>query len=184
MRHLSRAVIPVLACLSLAGILSAAPPTASLGLGGTMLLRTAYNTGLPTFFGAKNECYQVVRFGPLVPGARYEVTLTYDAGDDRGYGHSWVDGSPYGTDYASFVGIGTGTGSRVIKDKREAFLFTVDRASTARYVYWVVRTAKPWDFRLALSAPTGVTRDTKDAWGYYYVNDFDVNRYAPFLLKR
>jgi hypothetical protein len=32
--------------------------------------------------------------------------------------------------------------------------------------------------------PAGLTRDSQDRWGYYYVTDFDFDRTSPFLLTR
>jgi len=142
-------------------------------------------TWMPTYLGGPDQLYAVFRLGPLAAGKRYEATLTFDAGTDIGYGMSWLDGDPKGKDFASFLGIGTGTGTREMKGKESKFLFTVDAKSTASFLYLVVRTSKPWDLAMALSDRlSGVTKDTQDKWGYYYVSDFDVDRYSPFLLTR
>jgi hypothetical protein len=72
-----------------------------------------------------------------------------------------------------------------MKGKESKFLFTVDANSTASFLYLVVRSSKPWELAMALSDRlSGVTRDSQDKWGYYFVSDFDVDRYAPFLLTR
>jgi hypothetical protein len=142
-------------------------------------------TGLAPAYGAPSDPKAVFRLGPLTPGRRYEVTLTYDAGSDIGFAHAWVDGNPFGTDSQSFVGIGSGTGSRPLPDKQEKFLFTVDPASTSRFLFLVIRsTGKPFPLKVSLSAPTGVTRQSQDRWGYSHVTEFDTDRMAPFRLVR
>jgi hypothetical protein len=73
----------------------------------------------------------VLRIAPLDPGRKYEATFSFDAGTDIGYAHAWIDGNPYEKDWASFVGIGTGTGSRELREKQEKFLFTADPKSTS-----------------------------------------------------
>jgi hypothetical protein len=75
--------------------------------------------GLPSSLGSAEDYRVVLRIAPLRPGMKYEATLTYDAGSDIGYSHAWVDGSPYEQDWASFVGIGTGTGTRELRGKQE-----------------------------------------------------------------
>ncbi|MGB4600472.1 MAG: hypothetical protein WBI04_10950 [Trichlorobacter sp.] len=37
--------------------------------------------------------------------------------------------------------------------------------------------------RISLQRSSGVTKDSQDRWGYYYVTDFDADRTASFLLK-
>jgi hypothetical protein len=113
------------------GAASAAPGYLEVPVNGSRLAETATGAGLPSFFGPSDYNHAVFRLGPFAPGKRYEVTLTFDAGTDIGYGMSWVDGDPWGRDYASFVGIGTGTGTREMKGKESKFLFTVDAKSTA-----------------------------------------------------
>ncbi len=146
---------------------------------------TVTGVGLPPAYGSPEQFYTVFRIFPLAPGKRYEATLTYDAGTDMGYAHNWQDGDPLSKDNVSFVGIGTGTGTRQMKDKEEKFLFTVDTKSTSNVLYVIVRSYKPWNIRFSVTDRlSGVTRDSQDRWGYYYVTDFDVNKTAPFLLKR
>ena len=140
---------------------------------------------MPGGFGGPNQLYAVFRLGPLAAGKAYAVTLTYDAGTDIGYGHSWVDGDPAGKDYASLVGIGSGTGTRELKGKEDKFLFTVDPKSTSNLLYLLVRTSQAWNLSVGLAdRPAGLTRDSQDRWGYYYVTDFDFDRTSPFLLTR
>jgi hypothetical protein len=140
---------------------------------------------MPGGFGGPNQLYAVFRLGPLAAGQAYAVTLTYDAGTDIGYGHSWVDGDPAGKDYASLVGIGTGTGTRELKGKEDKFLFTVDPKSTSNLLYLLVRSSQAWNLSVGLAGrPAGLTRDSQDRWGYYYVTDFDFDRTSPFLLTR
>ena len=143
-------------------------------------------TGLATAFGSPEEYYAVLRIAPLTPGVRYEATLTYDAGTDIGYSYSVVDGSPFGQDWASFVGIGTGTGTRELPGKQEKVLFTVDPQSTSNTLYLVLRTNKPFNCRYGVSDRlTGVNPNSQDRWGYYYVSDYDADdRVPPILLKR
>jgi hypothetical protein len=125
------------------------------------------------------------RQADTVAGRRYEATLTFDAGTDIGYGMSWIDGDPKNRDSVSFVGIGTGTGTRELKGKESKFLFTVDAKSTAAFLCLVVRSNKPWDITMALAdRPSRANRDSQDKWGYYYVTDFDFDRTSPFLLTR
>ncbi len=142
-------------------------------------------TGLPASLGTADDYMVVLRIAPLRPGIRYEATMTYDEGTDIGFGHAWVDGNPYSPDWASFVGIGTGTGTQDRRDKQEKFLFTIDRQSTANTLYLSLRSSKPFTFRFGVSSRlSGVTANSQDRSGYYYVNDFDASRTAPFLLKR
>ncbi len=140
---------------------------------------------MPGPLGGPDGSYAIFRLGPLAAGKSYAVTLSYDAGTDIGYGHSWLDGDPAAKDWASLVGIGSGTGTREMKGKEEKFLFTVDPRSTAGLLYLVLRSSQPWSLSLALAdRPAGLTREAKDRWGYYYVTDFDLDRTSPFLLTR
>ncbi len=145
---------------------------------------TASVSGLPNFFGGADGFYSIFRMSGLNAGQRYEATMTYEAGTDTGYGHSWVDGNPFGKDYLSFIGIGTGTGTRKIDGKQDKFLFTVARGSMRDTMYVVIRSNKPWPVNFSVASPTGVNRESKDRWGYYYVTDFDADKNAPFLLQR
>ncbi len=138
--------------------------------------------GLASGFGSASDNCAVVKLAPLQAGKRYQLTLTYEAGTDIGYGHSWVDGDPFGKQSRSMVGIGTGTGSRSLSGKQEIFLFTIDPASSSQAIYLAFRTSKPWNATVRLGDPTGVTPDTKDRWGYFYVTDFDREKRAPFKL--
>ncbi len=180
----------VLSSLSLAMVVAcatafAAPPYVDVAVNSSKQASTVTAFGLPSFFGASSDCHAVFRFAPLAAGKRYEVTLTYDAGTDIGYAHSWVDGDPMGQDYASFVGVGTGTGTRELKGKEDKFLFTVDPKSTSNVLYLVLRSNKPWKLGVTLTdRSSGITRNSQDRWGYYYVTDFDFDRTSPFLLKR
>lgn len=173
----------VLAALCVAAF--AAPSYVDVAVNSSKQATTDTAFGLPQFFGAASDYHAVFKLAPLAPGKRYEVTLTYDAGTDIGYGHSWVDGDPMGRDFASFVGIGTGTGTRELKGKEEKYLFSVDAKSTSNALYLVVRSNKPWKLAVGLSdRPSNLTRNSQDRWGYYYVTDFDADKNAPFLLKR
>jgi hypothetical protein len=142
-------------------------------------------TWMPNWLGGPDSFYVVYRLGPFTAGSRYEATLTFDAGTDIGYGISWLDGDPKNRDSLSFVGIGTGTGTREMKGAEAKYLFSVDPKSTAAFLYLVVRTNKPWDHAMGLADRlSGVTRDSQDKWGYYYVTDFDFSKNSPFLLTR
>ena len=146
---------------------------------------TITGIGLPPSYGPPEHFYTVFRIFPLVPGKRYEAMLTFDAGTDMGYGHNWQDGDPTTKDSVSFVGIGTGTGSREMKGKEERFLFTIDSRSTSNVLYVIVRSYRAWNIRFAVTDKlSGVTRNSQDRWGYYYVTDFDFSKTSPFLLKR
>lgn len=140
--------------------------------------------GLPLFFGPGDYSCAIFRFTGLAPGQRYEATLSYESGTDIGYGHSWVDGNPFGRDYWSFTGIGTGTGSGPRREDHKKFLFTVDPQSSSRALYIVFSSNRPMPLKVALQRPSGVTKDTQDRYGYYYVTDFDADRTVPFLLTR
>jgi hypothetical protein len=141
--------------------------------------------GLPPGLGSAEEYRVVLRIAPFAPGRKYEATLTYDAGTEIGYSHAWVDGSPFGNDWSSFVGIGTGTGSRELRGKQEKFLFTVDPKSTSNTLYLALRSNKPFTFRFGVSDRlSGATPNSQDRWGYYFVSDFDAKGTSPFLLKR
>jgi hypothetical protein len=169
-----------------AAALSASPPYVDVqpGTAKSAATQTGY-TWMPGPFGGPDQNYAVFRLGPLAAGRAYAVTLTYDAGSDIGYGHSWVDGDPAGKDWASLVGIGTGTGTRQMKGKEEKFFFTVDPKSTSNLLYLLVRSSRPWNLAVGLAdRPAGLTRDAQDRWGYYYVTDFDFDRTSPFLLTR
>ena len=134
MRHPSPRFLAVLVCAVLAiacGAASAVPSYVEVPMNGTRQADTVTGFGLPSFFGSAAEYYAVFKLGPFAPGRRYEATLTFDAGTDIGYATAWVDGDPAGKDFASFVGIGTGTGTREMKGKEEKFLFTVDAKSTS-----------------------------------------------------
>ncbi len=146
---------------------------------------TVTGVKLPSSFGPPEHYYAIFKIWPLVPGKRYEATLTFDAGTDIGYASSWIDGDPSGKDFASFVGIGTGTGTRVLKGKEEKFLFSVDPRSTSNVLRVLVRSHKPWNVRFGITDnPSGVTPQSMDRWNYYYVRDFDADKTAPFLLQR
>jgi hypothetical protein len=141
--------------------------------------------GLPSSLGSVEDYRVVLRIAPLRPGMKYEATLTYDAGSDIGYSHAWVDGSPYEKDWASFVGIGTGTGTRELRDKQEKFLFSINPQSTSSALYLPFRSNKPFTFRFGVSDRlSGKTPNSQDRWGYYFVRDYDAERISPFLLKR
>lgn len=144
----------------------------------------AHPVALPNYFGPGDHYYSLFRFIGLVPGQRYEATISYESGTDIGYGHSWVDGNPFGGEYWSFTGIGTGTGTGPRRESQQKFLFTVAPGSSSSYLYLVFRSHKPMPLRVSLQSPSGVTRDSQDRWGYYYVTDFDSDRTSPFLLKR
>ena len=188
MRHPSSRFLAVMVCAALAiacGAASAVPSYVEVPMNGTRQADTVTGFGLPSFFGSAADCYAVFKLGPLAAGKRYEATLTFDAGTDIGYGMSWIDGDPKGKDFSSFVGIGTGTGTREMKGKESTFLFTVDPKSTAAFLYLVIRSNKPWDISMGLADRlSGVNRDSQDKWGYYYVTDFDFDRTSPFLLTR
>ena len=176
----------VLAWAVACAVAHAAPAYVDVPVNSSKQTMTVTNSGLPQSFGAASDYHAVFRFEPLAPGRRYVVTLAYDAGTDIGFGHSWVDGDPMGKDYASFVGIGSGTGTREIKGKEDKFLFTVDAKSTSSVLYLVVRSSgKPWKLAASLSeGVSGLSRNSQDKWGYYYVTDFDFDRTSPFLLTR
>jgi hypothetical protein len=187
-RHPSPRFLAVLVCAVLAiacATASAVPSYVEVPMNGTRQVDTVTGFGLPSFFGSAAEYYAVFKLGPFAPGRRYEATLTYDAGTDIGYATAWVDGDPAGKDFASFVGIGTGTGTREMKGKEEKFLFTVDAKSTSGALYLVVRSNKPWRLGVGVTdRASSLTRDSQDTWGYYYVADFDFDRTSPFLLTR
>ncbi len=157
-----------------------------LAPGGSVSVQTAVlPTPVASAFGPQAHPKAVFRLGPLVPGRRYQLTFTYDAGGDVTFAHSWVDGDPFGRDWHSFVGIGTGTGTRPMLGKEAVFLFSVDRASTARTLQVVLRTDVPFPVKARLTDPSpGLTPQTQDRWGYFFVSDFDADRTSPFLLKR
>jgi hypothetical protein len=52
-------------------------------------------------------------------------------------------------------------------------------------MYLVVRSDAPWKLSVGLTDRlSGVDRNSKDRWGFFYVNDFDADRTSPFLLTR
>ena len=156
-----------------------------LAPGAEVAVRTLSGVGLPPAFGSTSQSYAVLRMAPLAPGRRYELTLRYDEGTDISYGHSWVDGDPSGKDWFSFIGLSTTTGTRELKGKEVKFLFSVDGASSSNVMYLVIRSTGPWNLAVGLTDRlSGVTRNSQDRWGYYYVDDFDVSRASPFLLTR
>ena len=142
-------------------------------------------TGLPSSLGSAEDYRAVLRIAPLRPGMKYEATLTYNAGTDIGYSHAWVDGNPFEKDWASFVGIGTGTGTRELRDKQEKFIFSINPQSTSSTLYLALRSNKPFTFRFGVNDRlSGATPNSQDRWGYYFVRDFNADRISPFLLKR
>jgi len=146
---------------------------------------TATGVGLPAAYRGTGEYHAVFRVFPVVPGKRYEATLAYDAGGNIGLGIAFVDGDPATRDSFSFVGIGFGTGTRQMKGKEEKYLFSVHPQSTSNVIYVVVGSHRPLNVRFSVTdRPSGVTKASKDPWGYYYVTDFDDSGNAPFLLKR
>lgn len=154
-------------------------------LGGAKHVTTgAHPAALPSFFGPGDHHYAIFKFNGLVPGQRYEATISFESGTDIGYGHAWVDGDPFGRDYWSFTGIGSGTGTGPRRESQQKFLFTVDPKSSCGELYLVFRSHKPMGLRVSLQRPSGVTRNSQDRYGYYYVTDFDLDRTSPFLLKR
>ena len=184
---MNKTFLSVVATLMLlASALFASPPYVDVQPGSVKSTVTqAGYSWMPGGFGGPNQLYAVFRLGPLAAGKAYALTLTYDAGTDIGYGHSWVDGDPAGKDYASLVGIGSGTGTRELKGKEDKFLFTVNPKSTSNLLYLLVRTSQAWNLSVGLAdRPSGLSRDSQDRWGYYYVTDFDFDRTSPFLLTR
>jgi len=179
-------VIAILALLLPAALLLASPPYVEVQPGSAKSTATQGGyTWMPGPLGGPDQLYAVFRLGPLTAGKAYAVTLTYDAGTDIGYAHSWIDGDPAAKDFVSLVGIGTGTGTRELKGKEDKFLFTVDQKSTSNLLCLLVRSNKPWSLSLGLAdRPAGLTRNSQDRWGYYYVTDFDFDRTSPFLLTR
>ena len=155
-------------------------------LGGVRQVTTGALPNLPGTFGSANDPKALFRLGPLVPGKRYMVTLTYNEGTNIGFAHSWVDGNPLGKNWSSMTGIGSGTGSRMTQGKEDKFLFTVHPASTSNRLFLVLRsTGRPLEMKVSLGeAPAGLSRESKDARGYYNVTDFDFDRTAPFKLTR
>ncbi len=146
---------------------------------------TPHQPNLATAFGGASEPRMVYRLGPLTPGTRYSAALVYDGGSDVSFAHSWVDGNPYDRDWFGFTGIGTGTGRMVQPGKTDVYQFTVAPGSTSRYLFVVLRTGKPMPVKVHLQpGDLGLTPQSKDRWGYFYVTDFDRDRTAPFLLKR
>ena len=140
--------------------------------------------GLPPAPGSAQNYAAVLRIAPLAHGHRYEATFTFDAGTEIGYAHTWMNGSPYEKNWESLVGTGTDTGSRELKDKQEKFLFTIDGKSSTNTLYIDMRSNKPFTFRFGVTDRlTGVTPDSRDTWGYFFVKDFDADGFSPFLLK-
>jgi hypothetical protein len=163
-----------------------APPYVDLTVGSMKPTQTAAGyTWMPTYLGGPDQLYAVIRMGPLSAGKSYAASLIFDAGTEIGYALAWMDGDPANRESYSFVGTGTGTGSRELKGKRETFLFAVDAKSTSNVLYLLIRSNKPWNFSVELAnRPGGLSRDSQDQWGYYYVTDFTFNNAPPFLLTR
>ena len=157
-----------------------------LAPGGAVAVQTAVlPTPVASAFGPQAHPKAVFRLGPLVPGRRYQLTFTYDAGGDVTFAHRWVDGDPFGREWHSFVGIGTGTGTRPMPGKEAKYLFSVDAGSTSRHLFIVLRTSQSFPVKVALTdRPSGLTPQSQDRWGYFFVSDFDADRTSPFLLKR
>ena len=169
-------------CLTTASWASGA---VELPVGGVKAVSTGQRpAGLPNFFGPGDDSYTIFKLTGLAPGQRYEVTISFESGTDIGYGHAWVDGNPFDKDYWSFTGIGSGTGTGPKREGQQKFLFTVDPKSSCDLLYLVFRSKRSMPLRVSLQRPSGVTRDSQDRYGYYYVTDFDLDRSAPFLLKR
>lgn len=184
MRKLSLGLIWLLLLCGLVGAAWSAE-FVEVPVGGAKSVTTgAHPAGLASFFGSADGYYTIFRLTCLAPGQRYEATFSFESGTDIGYGHSWVDGNPFERDFGSFTGIGTGTGSGPRRADQKKFLFTVDPQSSSDALYIVFSSNRAMPLRVALQHPSGVTKDSQDRWGYYYVTDFDADRTAPFLLKR
>jgi hypothetical protein len=102
------------------------------------------------------------------------------------YGLCWVNGNPFLPDWASFVGIGSGTGSGNPQPGYEAYhIFAADSKSTKGVIYFVVRSNKPWRLSFAVgNAKPGVDRDTKNSYGHYAVDDLTRDGTVAYLLTR
>jgi|GEM_PF-805733 len=139
-------------------------------------------------YGPPDYYYAVFKIWPVTAGKRYEATLTYDAGDNIGFGVCWVDGDPSTKDHFSFVGIGTGTGTKYMPGVEKKYLFSISPESTSNVIYVVVSSGKAWQIKFSVTdKPSGVTRESKDRWGYYYVEELDKDRngnFSPYVLKR
>lgn len=156
-----------------------------LPVNSSLSVTTIGGANLPKFFGPPEHYYAVFKIWPVVPGKRYEATLTFDAGDNTYYGMSWIDGDPWGKDYFNFVGIGTGTGTKHLPGKEAKFLFSIHPGSTSNVIYVLLRSNQPWKIKFSVTDKlSGVNRGSMDKWGYYYVDDFDESKTSPFLLKR
>jgi hypothetical protein len=186
MKTLLKSLVILFCIASCAGIAAASGDFVDIGINTEKTITTVRGlAGLPSSLGSAEDYRVVLRIASLAPGRKYEATLTFDAGTEIGYAHAWVDGNPYEKDWLSFVGIGTGTGSRELKGKQEKFLFTIDPKSTSGTLYIPLRSNKSFTLRFGITDRlTAVNPNSQDRWGYYYVKDFDVDRIAPFLLKR
>jgi hypothetical protein len=53
-------------------------------------------------------------------------------------------------------------------------------------MYLLLRSNKAWELTVGLSdrLTPGLTTNSQDPWGYYFVTDFDLDRNSPFLLAR
>ncbi len=155
-------------------------------LGVNSSLAVATITGIPDIppgFGPRDQYYAFFRIGPVVSGKRYEATLGYESGSDTGFGMAWVDGDPK-QKYASFLGIGSQTGTGQVRPMETKYLFSIDPRSTSDVLFLVIRSDKPWNIKMTVADRATVTRDSRDRWGFYNVTDFDFDKNSPFLLKR
>ena len=80
---------------------------------------------------------------------------------------------------------GTGTGTREMIGKQEKFIFSINPNSTANTLFIAMRSNKAFTFSFEVTdILSGVTPESQDTWGYFYVDDFDADNTSPFLLTR
>jgi hypothetical protein len=180
------AMIIFLSCLSVSAFSQTpAPGYLDLGVGVETTVVTKSGFKLASAFGPTDQFYAVIKIQPLKPGVKYDATFTYEAGTSIYYGQSWVNGDPGKPDWNSFIGIGSGTGGGAKQPGYEnKQLFRIDPKSTSAVIYLVVRSDKPWTFTLRVNeAAPGITREMKNKYGYYMVDDHTDGDKRVWLLQ-
>lgn len=157
-----------------------------LDLDAKAVIRTVKGFSLHSSFGGPDYYYAVIRIDGLAPGTLYEATITYEAGTGISYAMSWVSGNPLATTWRSLGGLGSGTGTgKSMPGYETKQIFVVGEESTEQVIYLVVRSDKPWEIGFSITDTfSGVTRESKNKYGYFMLDDWTNGGKSVFLLDQ
>jgi hypothetical protein len=176
--------------LSVSTICFAAQPKDAvkvLKLGDRAEYTTAPGLKLPSAFGDPAQNFLVVRITGLKKAVKYQAAFSWEGNTGINYGMTWVDGNPFVKDWRNLGGIGSGTGTgEELRPGYDTYqLFTTDPKSKKSVIYLVIRSDKPWTISLSVSpAAAGISRETKNSYGYYAVDDWTNGDTVTFELTR